>query len=223
MKNVPNLLRAEEVVAVSNALRKRLERDKDDFFSFSDCFNVDFLRRLSVSIEAARVMADEVHLSNRIVDCSTQTRIVMERLTNHMSDMFGYVSENEPDTIAQIDYTLLITSIKQKKVDVVITLLRRLISKFDKIQSVSPEVRKYATEVTLIFADLNFIENEKCKLQREKDMVSQENQILVNSLWRMVESISNAGLLIYRRSNPDKAKEYSLAELRSRVNQVSSS
>jgi len=39
----------------------------------------------------------------------------------------------------------------------------------------------------------------------------------------MVESISNAGLLIYRRSDPDKAKEYSLTELRSRVNQVSNS
>lgn len=59
------------------------------------------------------------------------------------------------------------------------------------------------------------------RLQREKDMVAQENQILVNSLWRMVESISNAGLLIYRRSDPDKAKEYSLTELRNRVNQVS--
>lgn len=221
MKNVPNLLRAEEVVAVSNALRKRLERDKDDFFSFSDCFNIDFLKRLSVSIEAAKLMNDEAHISNRIVECSTQTRMVMERLSNHISDMFGYISTNEPDTIAQIDFTLLTTSIKQKKVDFVITLLRRLISKFDTIQSVSPEVRKYASEVTLIFADLNFVENERCKLQREKDMVSQENQILVNSLWRMVESISNAGLLIYRRSDPDKAKEYSLTELRNRVNQVS--
>jgi len=223
MKNVPNLLRAEEVVAVSNALRKRLERDKDDFFSFSDCFNLDFLRRLSLSIEAAKLLTDEAHISNRIVECSIQTRMIMERLSNHVSDMFAYISKNEPDVIAQIDYALLLSSIKQKKVDVVITLLRRLISKFDKIQSVSPEVRKYATEVTLIFADLNFIENEKCKLQREKDMVSQENQILVNSLWRMVESISNAGLLIYRRSDPDKAKEYSLTELRSRVNQVSNS
>lgn len=163
MKNVPNLLRAEEVVAVSNALRKRLERDKDDFFSFSDCFNIDFLKRLSVSIEAAKLMNDEAHISNRIVECSTQTRMVMERLSNHISDMFGYISTNEPDTIAQIDFTLLTTSIKQKKVDVVITLLRRLISKFDTIQSVSPEVRKYASEVTLIFADLNFVENERCK------------------------------------------------------------
>ncbi len=223
MKNVPNLLRPEEVVAVSNALRKRLERDKDDFFSFSDCFNIDFIRRLSTSIEAAKLITDEAQINNRIDECSIQTRMVMERLSNHMNDMFEYISKNEPDTAIQIDFTLLLSNIKQRKVDAIITLLRRLINKFDTLPSTSQEVKKYASEVAFIFADLNFVENEKSKLQREKDMVIQENQVLVNSLWRMVESISNAGLLIYRRSNPDRAKEYSLAELRSGVNQVSSS
>lgn len=223
MRNVPNMLRPEEVLAVSTMLRKRLERDKEDFFRFSDCFNLDFIRQLSGSIEAAQLMADDGPITDRLSSYNAEMRKVFDKLAIHVADLFTHVSENEPNTSAHLDLTLLMTSINQRKVEAVITLLRRLINKFDTIPNVSPEVKKYAREVAVLFADLTFIEIERMKLQREKELVLQENQTLVRSLWRMIESISNAGLLIYRRSNPSKAKEYSLAELRSHVIEVSNS
>ena len=223
MKNVPNLLRPHEVLAVSNMLRKRLERDKDDFFRFSDCFNLDFIRQLSGNIEAAQSMADDGPITDRLSSYNVEMRRVLDKLSTHVSNLYTYVSENEPSTSSHLDLTLLLASINQRKVEAVVTLLRRLISKFDTIPNVSPEVRKYASEVAVLFSDITYIENEKTKLQRQKELVVQENQVLMGSLWRMAESISNAGLLIYRRSNPDKAKEYSLSELRNRVGEVSSS
>ena len=223
MKNVPNLLRPEEVLAVSNMLRKRLERDKEDFFRFSDCFNLDFIRQLSGNIEAAKLMADDRPIIDRLANRSSEMRMVFDKLSIHIADLHTHIFENEPNTIAHLDLTLLMTSINQRKVDAVITLLRRLISKFDAMDNVTPVVRKYVSEVTVLFADLTYIELETMKLQREKELVVQGNQALVRNLWRMVESISNAGLLIYRRSNPNKAKEYSLSELKSSLIAASNS
>ena len=223
MKNVPNLLRPEEVLAVSNMLRKRLERDKEDFFRFSDCFNLDFIRQLSGNIEAAKLMADDRPIIDRLANRSSEMRMVFDKLSIHIADLHTHIFDNEPNTIAHLDLTLLMTSINQRKVDAVITLLRRLISKFDAMDNVTPVVRKYVSEVTVLFADLTYIELETMKLQREKELVVQGNQALVRNLWRMVESISNAGLLIYRRSNPNKAKEYSLSELKSSLIAASNS
>lgn len=223
MKNVPNLLRPEEVLAVSNLLRKRLERDKDDFFYFSECFNKDFIKQLVVNIEDAESMSDEAQISRRIASYSAEMHMILDDLANHLSNLYTYTLEKEPDTTNHLDLSLLMVNVKQRKVDNVITLLRRLINKFDALSNASSDVKKFASEVTLLFANLNFIEKEKCKLQREKDLIAQENHILINSLWRKVESISNAGLLIYRRSNPDKAREYSLSELRNRASQTSTS
>jgi len=223
MKNVPNLLHPEEVLAMSTLLRKRFERDKADFFRFSDCFNVDFIKQLSGSIDAAQMMADDRPITNRLENRNSEKRLVLDKLSVHVSDLSAHISDNEPNTSAHLDLTLLITSINQRKVDAVITLLRRLISKFDSMSDVSPEVRKYASEVSVLFADLTFIEIDTMKLQREKELVVRANQTLVKSLWRMVESISNAGLLIYRRSNPNKAREYSLSELKSSLSEASRS
>lgn len=208
---------------MSTLLRKRFERDKADFFRFSDCFNVDFIKQLSGSIDAAQMMADDRPITNRLENRNSEKRLVLDKLSVHVSDLSAHISDNEPNTSAHLDLTLLITSINQRKVDAVITLLRRLISKFDSMSDVSPEVRKYASEVSVLFADLTFIEIDTMKLQREKELVVRANQTLVKSLWRMVESISNAGLLIYRRSNPNKAREYSLSELKSSLSEASRS
>ena len=223
MKNVPNLLRPEEVLAVSNLLRKRLERDKEDFFYFSECFNKDFIKKLVVNIEDAENMADEAQVSRSIAAYNAEMLMILDDLSNHLSELYTYTIENEPDTTTHLDLSLLMVSIKQRKVDVVITLLRRLINKFDLLSNASSNVKKFAGEVTILFTNLNFIEKEKSKLQREKDLITQENHLLINSLWRKIESISNAGLLIYRRSNPDKARDYSLSELRNRASQTSTS
>lgn len=223
MKNVPSLLRPEEVLAVSNLLRKRLERDKDDFFYFSECFNKDFLKQLVGNIEDAERMADEAQISRRIAAYNAEMHMILDDLSSHLSELYTYTIENEPDTTTHLDLSLLMVNVKQRKVDVVITLLRRLINKFDALNNASSNVKMFASEVTLLFANLNFIDKEKCKLQKEKDVITLENHILINSLWRKVESISNAGLLIYRRSNPDKAREYSLSELRNRASQTSTS
>lgn len=222
MKNVPFSLRPDEVLAVSSLLSKRLERDKEDFYRFSDCFNKDFLRQLVGNIEAAKLMVDMEPIKERLQLLQAEMHQQMSKLHGLVDELLQHVDEQEHDLVNYLDISLLSNSIAQNKVDVTITLLRRLLRRIDMLPTVSPSMKKYASEISTNFADLSYLLNEKMKFSHQQECASRDNLELMKTLWRMVESVSNAGLLIYRRANPDKAREYSLAELRNNVGIVSS-
>ncbi|HUW07629.1 MAG TPA: hypothetical protein VMW01_15380 [Williamwhitmania sp.] len=222
MKNVPFSLQPEEVLAVSSLLSKRLERDKEDFYRFSDCFNKDFLHQLSGSIEAAKLMEDTEPLRERLRQLQAETHLQMNKLQTLVDEFHQHLEEKEKDMVNYLDISLLSSSIAQNKVDVTITMLRRMLRRIDMLPVVSPSMKKYASEISTNFADISFLLNEKVKFTHQQEGALRDNSELMRTLWRMVESISNAGLLIYRRTNPNKAREYSLAELKNNVGIVSS-
>jgi|GEM_PF-1521622 hypothetical protein len=222
MKNVPFSLQPDEVLAVSSLLSKRLERDKEDFYQFSDCFNKDFIRQLSSSIDAAKLLVDIEPIRERLKLLQLEMHQQMKKLQLLVDEFLQHINEKEPDLANYLDISMLSSSISQNKVDETIILLRRLLRRIDILPTVSPSLKKYGSEVSTNFADISFLLNEKIKCVRQQETANRDNSELMRTLWRMVESISNAGLLIYRRTNPAKAREYSLSELKSNAGIVSS-
>ncbi len=95
-------------------------------------------------------------------------------------------------------------------------LLRQIDSNVDILGTVGfkPEMRLEIVDINEVIIAKNLAQN---KIINARGELTQENKIIISIYWTGIKKLMDAGKLLYKDTNPAKAKEYTFAVLKRRV------
>ena len=218
--------RIEEVPIIGRFLLNSMTTDLADFTALSPLYNPTFLSNTTGKLQTVEALINPRQLTAELKVITLRMLTGRETLRDRINRLEIYINKATGLTIGKKDFGISSVRTKNNRGDVegLIAALSYLLTNvavpanmaaltlvgYGGIQHAAIDTIKNALGID------NTAQNAKVN-ERNNKVVA--NYGLINELWVILTDITKSGKAIYNNTAPDKAKNYTIAELKRRIRQ----
>lgn len=214
----------EELPVVAGFTIENATRDLADFTAFSPMFTPEYLKAVGTKRDSVNALIHSSTLSKQLKVITGELAVLTTNFRTPLNRIENYfrLAKDQIDILPQdIGIKQVRKMIGSGNAEGLMQELRRLIATLERNKEALKKTGftdAMLEEVKTTVAGIDRLNTQQSILMSERNINTQENVAVFNDLWRDVKSLIETGKAIYNRVNPAKAKDYSIAELRRRVN-----
>ena len=209
----------EEVLHIAGFVLDSYKRDINDFKAFSSQFNEAFTANFEAKVSGLKDMIEPTALSNALTAATKALYAKFHNAADVLNRLEGYITFGEKNLVGKPGDFNLHTVRKHMHGRHVEGFTLSLSVTLDAIAKNQAPLegagmpKTFAKDLTDIRDQITAANLEqKHKLDERKELVV-KNQAQINDLMTLVSFVNKFGKLIYKRSNPDKLKDYTMTDL----------
>lgn len=209
----------EELLAVCEFAATRFVSDMADFAKYSPKFNEQYLNDFQIQIAQAREIVFPVEQTKELKIVTTRMYANLDKLADLLDRLNGYISLAKtliPVSAKDFGTTVLKQKIRKRNTEGVLNDIVPLIHNIEKYKQ-SLTAQGLTQEMTDMFDTLN--ENIKADNIRQFEITSDRRRLteanitMFNALYGQLIEICEIGKILYKKSDPDKLRDYQFTEL----------
>ncbi|MDR2775984.1 MAG: hypothetical protein LBC19_14860 [Tannerella sp.] len=213
----------EELPVVCRNALVYVKRDSADFFAFSPLFDEDYLKRFGEKIDLVDELVSPKTETEELKKITKQLYQTLDSLLEPVARIRGYLllAKDSVDMSAKnFGLAVLSRKIMSRDAEGARQNLLLVISYLKKYQEELTAVGFSDTVITQMESAVTSIANDN---QRQFEIVSnrksivQNNMKVLNELYKQLIDLLNVGKLLYKTTDPVKAKEYTFSALKKSV------
>ena len=226
MENKKFNCKMEDLPVISGFAIQSLETDKVDFIEYSPVYDGDFITDARSKQKECSELVKQEDVLKRQKKVTQEINLNLKGLRNNVNKIEGYLllAANKLD-ISVADFSLadLRLNISKKNVEGVCSDIQSLIVKLKRNEAVLSDKGMKTALLDDLAAQsekldkLNLNQND---FKNKRSRTASDNIKIFNELWDILSMILDGGRSLYRTSDKVKYKEYTLSQLKKRVNLV---
>jgi len=216
----------EELPVIAGFTAINLERDLDDFTTFSPVFNLAYLTAYKAKIEAVRelVLPYSETVEGKIVTEHIET-ILQEliELINYLEGYLNLAGKTIPLNPADFGLVQLRKSVHTRDLDEVLNMIRPVKNNMDKYKtelSAKGMTEAFVTKFTQAGLSLADDKNKRYIMVSGRAALVQNNMVQLNDLFMQMKEICKIGKTLYKRNDKAKQNDYTIAYLLKQVHRT---
>ena len=226
MENKKFNCKMEDLPVIAGFAIQSLETDKVDFIEYSPVYDGDFITDARLKQKECSELVKQEDVLKRQKKVTQEINLNLKGLRNNVNKIEGYLllAANQLDiSVADFSLTELRLNISKKNVEGVCSDIQSLIVKLKRNEvALSDKGMKTALLDDLAAQNekldkLNMNQND---LKNKRSRTTSDNIKVFNELWDILNMILDGGRSLYRANDKVKYKEYTLSQLKKRVNLV---
>jgi hypothetical protein len=214
----------EEVPVLGEFIVGSAERDINDFNTYSPVFTIDYLASIK----------DKINVCNELVKSSTVTKemkAVTQQLVNkskslrtNLNTLEGYLKLGANDldiAVKDVDLKSVRLSITRRNTEGLISNMRTVLIPIKRnLQILVAQGLKMnlLNDIESRLQEISALNTKQNELISKRNRLTDTNIEKFNELWESFQPILNAAKAIYRSADKVKLKDYTISQLKKRIN-----
>jgi hypothetical protein len=214
----------EDVPMIGEFVVNNAERDINDFNGYSAKFTVDYLATVKSKVEVCKELAKSSTITKELKSATHQLYSTTKNFRIKLNALEGYLKlgANNLD-IAVEDFGLkkVRSNITRSNIEGFLSSMRTSLVAVKRNQpALEAQGMKpaFIDEIETHLREINLLNVRQNELISKRNRLTSDNMDKFNDLWSNLKLIMNTAKAIYQGVNEVKLKDYTIAQLKRRVN-----
>ena len=220
MNSIP--CKIEELPVLGSFLITSVTSDMETFTTYSPVYGNDYITGLQADLEKVNNIVKPVVLTNQMKEATDKLHKAEDSVVEHVAQLEGYalkVAKSTTLKVSGLNLSLLRRKCQSRDAEGVLNgikivkqVLAPHLAKFEEVGYTKAK----QDELDALFTAIDEANNQQNSMLNQRAKTVSENEELLVGFWNRLQEILKDGKIIFRK-NSLKKKEYTLANLKSRV------
>jgi hypothetical protein len=214
----------EDVPVIGEFVVSSAEKDIADFNGYSPVFTIDYLAMVRSNIDVCRELVKSSVVSKELKSVTRKLYGESGNLRVKLNYLEGYLKLG----VENLDVSVKDTGIKNIRADIARHNIEGLVANMQPaltaVKRNLPALEAQGLKQTLIdeievhIREISSLNEKQNELMSRRNRLTEANVKKFNDLWNSLKPILNAAKAIYRGVDEVKLKDYTIAQLKKRIN-----
>jgi hypothetical protein len=200
------------------------ENDIDDFRAYSSMFSIDYFAAIRSKIEVCNELIEASALSKELTFVTQQLRDKAKKFRLDVNALDRYLklgSETLDIAVEDIGLKNVRTDISRGNVEGLVSKMQAALiivkRNLPALKAIGMK-QTFLDEIKTHLHEINALNEKQNMLTSKRNRLTIENIEKFNDLWNSLKLIMSTAKLIYQDVNEAKLKDYTIAQLKTRIN-----